>query len=214
MKFFIDTAELNEIIKANNLGLCDGVTTNPSLIMKSGRDHKEVIKEISKIVKGPISVEGVGETSDQMVKDALEFVKWGPNIVAKIPMTDEGIKAVRELSSKGIKTNVTLIFSSTQALIAAKAGATYVSPFVGRFDDISQDGMQLIKDIMMIFNAYNIKTEIIVASIRDPIHVVEAAKIGAHISTFPYSILDKMLRHPLTDIGIRKFLDDFHKSKR
>ncbi len=211
MKFFLDTANIEEIKKMNELGMCDGITTNPSLILKSGRNHKEVIEEISKVVEGPVSVEGVGETAEDMVKDAEEFVKWGPNIVAKIPMTKEGMKAVRILSKKGIKTNVTLIFSSAQALIAAKAGASYVSPFVGRMDDVSNEGMQLISDIMDIFEAYGIETEVIVASVRHPLHVMDAARMGAHIATVPAAVLEKMFHHPLTDKGIEKFIADYKK---
>ena len=214
MKFFMDTADVESIRKAVELGMCDGVTTNPSLILKSGKDQKTVIKEIAKIVKGPISVEGISDDFAGMIKEAEEFAKWAPNIVVKIPMTKEGLKAVRYLSEKGIKTNVTLIFSASQALLAAKAGATYVSPFVGRLDDISEDGMVLISDIMQIFYAYEIKTEVIVASIRHPIHVVESAKLGAHIATMPAEILEKMFKHPLTDKGIAQFKEDYAKTKK
>ena len=214
MKFFMDTADVESIKKAVELGMCDGVTTNPSLILKSGKDQKTVIKEIARIVKGPISVEGISDDSAGMIKEAEEFANWAPNIVVKIPMTKEGLKAVRYLSEKGIKTNVTLIFSASQALLAAKAGATYVSPFVGRLDDISEDGMVLISDIMQIFYAYEIKTEVIVASIRHPIHVVESAKLGAHIATMPAEILEKMFRHPLTDKGIAQFKEDYAKTKK
>jgi transaldolase len=196
------------------LGMCDGVTTNPSLIMKAGKDHKTVIQEISRIVQGPISVEGVGETAEEMVKEAEEFSSWAKTVVIKIPMTKEGMKAVRLLSAKGIKTNVTLIFSASQALLAAKAGATYVSPFVGRLDDISEDGMKLIYDIMEIYSNYNIQTEVIVASIRHPIHVVESAKIGAHIATVPAAVLEKLWIHPLTDKGIKTFKEHYDTHKK
>lgn len=213
MKFFIDTADVESIKKAVELGMCDGVTTNPTLIMKSGKDQKQVIMEIAKIVKGPISIEGNGETYEEMMKEALEFSKWTPNAVIKLPMTKEGLRVCRALSEKGIKTNVTLIFSASQALLAAKAGATYVSPFVGRLDDISEDGMVLISDIMQIFYAYDIKTEVIVASIRHPMHVVEAAKLGVHIATMPSEVFERMFKHPLTDKGILQFKEDFKKSQ-
>ncbi len=215
MKFFLDTADVESIRKAVELGMCDGVTTNPSLIMKSGRVQKEVVKEIAKIVSGPISVEAISDDAPGMVKEAEEFATWAPNIVVKVPMTKEGIKAVRILSKKKIKTNVTLVFSASQALIAAKAGATYVSPFVGRLDDISEDGMLLVEEIMNIFNNYEeLETEVIVASVRDPIHVTEAAQLGAHIATIPAEVLEKMWNHPLTDKGIAKFKEDYAKSKK
>jgi transaldolase len=214
MKFFLDTADVEEIKKAMELGMCDGVTTNPSLVMKAGRDHKTVIKEISRIVQGPISVEGVGETAGEMVKEAEEFSKWASNVVIKIPMTKEGMKAVRLLSAKGIQTNVTLVFSAAQALLAAKAGASYVSPFVGRLDDISQDGMELIYEIMEIYSNYDIGTEVIVASIRHPLHVVESAKAGAHIATVPAAVLEKLWHHPLTDKGIKTFKEHHEKHKK
>jgi transaldolase len=214
MKFFMDTADVEAIKRVVELGLCEGVTTNPSLIMKSGKDQKSVIKEIAKIVKGPISVEGISDDAAGMVKEAEEFSKWAPNVVVKIPMTKEGLKAVRSLSEKGIKTNVTLVFSASQALLAAKAGAAYVSPFVGRLDDVSEDGMRLVRDIMMVFCAYDFKTEVIVASIRHPIHVVEAAKLGAHIATMPAEVFEKMFRHPLTDKGIAQFKEDYRKTVR
>jgi len=214
MKFFVDTEDVEEIKKAVELGMCDGVTTNPSLIMKSGRDQKEVILEIAKIVSGPISVEAISEDTEGMVKEAEEFATWAPNIVVKVPMTKEGIKAVRILKGKNIPTNVTLIFSSSQALLAAKAGAAYVSPFVGRLDDISQDGMALVEEIMDIFDNYDFETQVIVASIRDPIHVTESAMLGADIATIPAKIIEKMWKHPLTDKGIAQFLADFEKSKK
>ncbi|MBU0532722.1 fructose-6-phosphate aldolase [Candidatus Micrarchaeota archaeon] len=214
MKFFLDTADVEEIKKAVELGMCDGVTTNPSLIMKAGKDQKQVIKEICKIVDGSVSVEGIAETAEGMIKEAEEFSKWADNIVVKIPMTKEGLKAVRSLSKTGIKTNVTLVFSVSQALLAAKAGATYVSPFVGRLDDVSQDGMELIYAIMDIFMNYNFETEVIVASIRHPLHVVEAAHAGAHIATVPAAVLEKLWHHPLTDTGIEIFKEHHEKHKK
>ncbi len=209
MKFFIDTANVDEIREANELGVICGVTTNPSLIAKEGRDFIEVVKEITTIVDGPISAEVVSEDHDGMVKEALELAKIHKNIVIKIPMTAEGLKAVKILTEKGIKTNVTLVFSATQALLAARAGATYVSPFVGRLDDISTDGLQLVSDIVQIFDIYGIETEVIAASIRHPMHVLEAAKVGAHIATVPYKVIMQMIKHPLTDIGIERFLKDW-----
>jgi len=209
MKFFIDTANVDEIREANELGVICGVTTNPSLIAKEGRDFIEVVKEITTIVNGPISAEVVSEDHDGMVKEALELAKIHKNIVIKIPMTAEGLKAVKILTEKGVKTNVTLIFSATQALLAARAGATYVSPFVGRLDDISTDGLQLVSDIVQIFDIYGIETEVIAASIRHPMHVLEAAKVGAHIATVPYKVIMQMIKHPLTDIGIERFLKDW-----
>lgn len=212
MKIFLDTANVENIRKAVGWGILDGVTTNPTLIMKEGRDHKQVIQEIAEIVKGPISVEGVGETAEQLVSDALEFSKWAPNVVAKVPMTPEGIKAVFILSKRRIPTNVTLVFSPSQALLVAKAGATYVSPFLGRLDDVSENGMDLIRDIASIYKNYGFKTEILAASIRSPLHVVEAAKAGAHIATMPYEIYEKLWKHPLTDKGIKIFLEDYRKA--
>ncbi len=211
MKFFIDTADVNEIREANDLGLVDGVTTNPSLIAKSGRKFKEVIKEITAIVDGPISAEVIALDAEGMVKEAKELVKIHKNIVIKVPMTPEGLKATKQLSAKGIKTNVTLIFTPMQALLAAKAGATYVSPFVGRLDDISQDGMGIIDEIRTIFDNYGFTTEIIVASVRNPIHVQNSALIGADIATIPYSVMLQLSKHPLTDAGIKKFLEDWEK---
>ncbi len=214
MKFFMDTANVEQIKKAVELGMCDGVTTNPTLMMKEGRDHRTVIQEIAKIVKGPISVEGTADTAEGMVDEGVEFAKWAPNVVVKIPMTKEGMKAVRALSNKGIKTNVTLVFSPSQALLAAKAGATYVSPFVGRLDDISEDGMKLVSEIMQIFSAYGYKTEVIVASVRSVKHVVEAAKLGAHIATVPAAVFDNMFKHQLTDKGIAQFKEDYAKARK
>ena len=213
MKLFIDTANVEEIRKANEMGVICGVTTNPSLIAKEGRDFKEVVKEITEIVDGPISAEVISLDSDGMIKEALELVKIHKNIVIKIPMTEEGLKAVRVLSTKGIKTNVTLIFSTTQALLAARAGASYVSPFVGRLDDIGIDGISLISDIAEIFNIHGIETEIIAASIRNGMHVTNAALVGSDIATVPYKVIMSMTKHPLTDSGIEKFLRDWEESK-
>ncbi|MGQ9569311.1 MAG: fructose-6-phosphate aldolase [Thermodesulfovibrionales bacterium] len=211
MKFFIDTANIEQIKKAWSLGVIDGVTTNPSLISKEGREAVSLLKEICSIVNGPVSAEAVSMNSDEMVKEAEFLSKIHENIVVKIPMTEEGLKAVKRLSAMGIKTNVTLIFSANQALLAAKAGATYVSPFVGRLDDISHFGMDIVSDIVDIFENYMFKTEIIVASIRNPLHVLEAAKMGAHVATIPYSVIIQIIKHPLTDIGIDRFLKDWEK---
>ncbi len=209
MKLFIDTANVDEIRKANDLGVICGVTTNPSLIAKEGRDFKEVVQEITTIVDGPISAEVVSMESSGMVEEALELIKIHPNIVIKIPMCEEGLKATKVLSAKGIKTNVTLIFSAAQALLAARAGATYVSPFVGRLDDIGQEGVNLISEIREIFAVHDIPTQIIAASIRNPIHVTSCAAAGADIATVPYKIIMQMIKHPLTDSGIEKFLKDW-----
>ncbi|RKD33526.1 fructose-6-phosphate aldolase [Thermohalobacter berrensis] len=209
MKFFIDTANVEEIREVNEWGVISGVTTNPSLIAKEGRDFKGVIKEITDIVDGPISAEVISLDANGMVKEAEELAQIHPNIVIKIPMTKEGLKAVKILSSKGIKTNVTLVFSANQALLAARAGATYVSPFAGRMDDIGNEGMIIIGDIVEIFDIYGIETEVIAASIRHPMHIIEAAKLGAHIATVPYKVFEKMLKHPMTDNGIEKFLNDW-----
>ena len=209
MKLFIDTANVEEIKKANDLGVICGVTTNPSLIAKEGRIFEEVVKEITSIVDGPISAEVISLESAKMVEEALELVKIHPNIVIKLPMCLEGLKAVKVLASKGIKTNVTLIFSAAQALLAARAGATYVSPFVGRLDDVGQEGINLISEVAEIFNIHGIETEIISASIRNPIHVTSSALAGAHIATVPYKVIEQMTKHPLTDAGIAKFLKDW-----
>ena len=211
MKIFIDTANINEIKEANTWGIIDGVTTNPSLIAKEGRDLQEVINEICSIVDGPISAEVISLECDKMVEEAMELVKLHKNIVIKIPMCIEGLKAVKILTEKGIKTNVTLIFSSQQAILAAKAGATYVSPFVGRLDDIGAIGVELISEIANIFEVHNMQTEIISASIRNPIHVSECAMAGSDIATIPFKVLEQMAKHPLTDIGIAKFLSDYEK---
>ncbi|PIE71021.1 MAG: fructose-6-phosphate aldolase [Deltaproteobacteria bacterium] len=214
MKFFIDTANVEEIRDAHSFGMVDGVTTNPSLIAKEGRDFKEVITEICEIVDGPISAEVISLETDGMVSEARELVKIHENIVIKIPMTIDGLKAVRMLSAEGIKTNVTLIFSPLQALMAAKAGATYVSPFVGRLDDLSQDGMVLVEQIVEIYENYGYDTEVIVASVRNPLHVLESALAGADIATIPYSVLSKLAAHPMTDKGIKAFLSDWEKTKK
>jgi transaldolase len=211
MKFFIDTANIEEIKKAWDLGVVDGVTTNPSLISKEGKDPVKLFREICSIVDGPISAEAVTVTAAEMVKEARSLAKIHKNIVVKIPMIEEGLKAVKKLSAMGIKTNVTLIFSPSQALLAAKAGATYVSPFVGRLDDISHVGMDIVGDILDIYENYGFPTEVIVASIRNPLHVVDAARMGAHIATIPYSVIIQLLKHPLTDIGLAKFLKDWEK---
>ena len=209
MRFFIDTANIEEIKEANELGVICGVTTNPSLIAKEGRDFIEVVKEISTIVDGPISAEVISLDHKGMVEEADKLSKIHKNIVIKLPMTLEGLKATKILSQKGIKTNVTLIFSATQALLAARAGATYVSPFVGRLDDIGQDGLSLIEEIVDIFNVNAIETEIIVASVRNPIHVSQAARLGADKATVPYKVITQMTKHPLTDKGIENFLKDW-----
>ena len=211
MKFFIDTANIDEIKDAHSMGMVDGVTTNPTLIAREGRDFKEIITEICEIVDGPISAEVISLETDGMVTEARDLAEIHDNIVVKIPMTTDGLKAVRILAAEGIKSNVTLVFSALQALMAAKAGATFVSPFVGRLDDLSQEGMQLIEQIAEIFSNYAFDTEIIVASIRNPLHVLESALIGADIATIPHSVLKKLAAHPLTDKGIQAFLDDWKK---
>lgn len=211
MKFFIDTANVEDIRKANDMGVICGVTTNPSLIAKEGRDFNEVIKEITTIVDGPISGEVKATTVDAegMIKEGREIAAIHKNMIVKIPMTVEGLKAVKVLAAEGIKTNVTLIFSANQALLAAKAGATYVSPFLGRLDDVSQPGIDLIEDIVTIFSNYDIQTEIIAASVRNPIHVTDCALAGADIATVPYGVIEQMTKHPLTDQGIEKFQKDY-----
>jgi transaldolase len=211
MKFFIDTANIEEIKKAVALGMVDGVTTNPSLIAKEKRPFEDLLLEICDLVDGPVNGEVVSLDAAGMVEEGRKLAAYHANIVVKIPMTTEGLQAVKVLSSEDIKTNVTLIFSSTQALMAAKAGASYVSPFVGRLDDISQVGMDLVSDIMNIYGNYGYETEVIVASIRNPVHVVEAALIGADISTIPFKVIDQLAKHPLTDIGMEKFLADWEK---
>jgi transaldolase len=219
MKIFVDTADLDEIRELASWGIIDGVTTNPTLVKKSGRSFNEIIEEIFKIVDGPISLEVVSEDADGMVKEAKGLVskvsqKYRKNVAIKIPMTPNGLKAVKKLKEEGIKTNVTLIFSANQALLAAKAGATFVSPFIGRLDDIGQEGMQIIEEIMEIYVNYDIETEVIVASIRHPIHVIDAARIGADIATIPPGVIKKMAKHSLTDVGIKKFLKDWEKVKK
>lgn len=214
MKFFLDTANLDEIREAVSWGQVDGVTTNPSLIAKEGRDFKQVIHEICSIVDGPISAEAVSPDAEGMIREGRDFATWHPNIVVKIPMTLEGLKAVKVLHAEGIKTNVTLVFSANQALLAARAGATYISPFVGRLDDEGQDGMVLISEIVEIFGNYDFETQILVASIRHPIHVTQSAKMGADVATMPYKVLKQMFHHPLTDVGIDKFMADWAKVKQ
>ncbi|EAF6815498.1 fructose-6-phosphate aldolase [Listeria monocytogenes] len=214
MRFFIDTANVEEIKKANRMGFISGVTTNPSLVAKEGRDFNEVIQEITSIVDGPISGEVVSLEADEMIAEGRVIAKIHPNMVVKIPMTGEGLAAVKVLTEEGIKTNVTLVFSATQALLAARAGATYVSPFLGRLDDIGDDGLVLIRDIADIFEIHGIPTEIISASVRHPIHVIECAKAGAEIATVPFKVFEQMLKHPLTDSGIDKFLADWEAAKK
>jgi transaldolase len=212
MKIFIDTANLNEIKKAKALGLVDGVTTNPTLLSKEGEETESLIRKISKEVKGPVNVEVTGTTCEEMVKEARVMAKWGDEIVIKIPINHEGLKTVKALFSEGILTNVTLVFSASQAILAAKAGATYVCPFIGRLDDISFNGLELIGQIKTIYENYDaIETQIIVASVRNPIHVIEAAMMGAEIVTIPPAIIEQMVKHPLTDKGIAQFLEDAKK---
>lgn len=219
MKIFVDTADLDEIRELASWGIIDGITTNPTLVARSGRSFEEIIDEIFNILNGPISIEVLSKKEKNIVKETKKLVlkidkKYRKNIVIKIPMNPEGLKAVKTLKKEKIKTNVTLVFSSNQALLAAKAGATFVSPFIGRLDDIGQEGMKLIEEIVEIFYNYNIKTEVIVASIRHPIHVIEAARLGADIATIPPEILRKMVKHPLTDVGIERFLADWKKVKK
>ena len=214
MKFFIDTANIDEIKKGMALGMVDGVTTNPSLVSKEQRPFTDILADICNLVDGPISAEVISLEADGMVAEARELAKIHENIVVKIPMVEEGLKAVKQLTDENIKTNVTLVFSSMQALLAAKAGATYVSPFVGRLDDIAQDGMDLIGDIMTILRNYGYSTEVIVASVRSPMHVAQSALIGADIATIPYKVIAQMAKHPLTDIGMEKFLADWEKRQK
>jgi transaldolase len=211
MKFFIDTANIAQIKEAASYGLLDGVTTNPSLVAKEGKNFKELLREICQIVDGPISAEVVSTDYDGMMKEARELRKIHANIVIKVPLIKEGIKAVKSLSEEDIKTNVTLCFSASQALLAAKAGASYISPFVGRLDDISHNGMDLIKQIVQIYRNYDYKTEILVASIRHPLHLIDAAMMGAHVATMPFDVIEKLFKHPLTDLGLEKFLSDWKK---
>ena len=211
MKFFIDTANIAEIKEAAALGILDGVTTNPSLVSREGKDFRTLLNEILEIVNGPISAEVISTDYDGILKEARELSSIHKNIVVKVPLIKEGLKAVKTLSGEGINTNVTLCFSPSQALLAAKAGATYISPFVGRLDDISMDGMELIQQIVQIYRNYDYKTQVLVASIRHPIHLVEAALIGADVSTMPFSVINKLFNHPLTDIGLQNFLNDWKK---
>jgi len=211
MKFFIDTANVQDIRKAASWGILDGVTTNPSLAAKEGRNFIELLKEICSVVPGPVSAEVVSTSTEEMVKEGRELSRIAKNITVKIPCIAAGIPAIKALSSEGIPINTTLIFSSTQALIAAKAGATYVSPFVGRLDDISTVGMDVVRQIRTIFNNYDFPTQILAASIRNPVHVVEAAMAGADIATMPFAVIESLLKHPLTDVGLKKFLDDWQK---
>ena len=211
MQFFIDTADVGEIRKALALGMCDGVTTNPSLVAKTGRSFEDVLREIVSIVPGPISAEVTSVEHDGMIREAHHYAKFGNQVVIKLPLIVEGLRAAKTLSGEGIKTNVTLCFSPVQALLAAKAGATYVSPFVGRLDDVSEDGMAMVGQILEIYRAYGFKTKVLVASVRHPLHVVDSLRAGAHIATIPYDILVKMTKHPLTDSGIKKFYDDYQK---
>ena len=214
MKFFVDTANIKEIMEAQEWGIVDGVTTNPTLLAKEKENPLDVIKGIVKTVNGPVSVEVISTDSKNMVVEGRGFTKIADNIVIKIPITKEGLKATNVLSKEGIKVNVTLIFSTNQAILANKAGAAYVSPFIGRLDDIGNEGMNIVKDIVKIFNIHSASTEVIVASIRQPLHVTEAAKIGAHIATIPFNVLEKMVYHPLTDKGLTIFLDDWKKIKK
>jgi transaldolase len=214
MKFFLDTANIDEIRDAADYGLIDGVTTNPSLVSKEGRDFKDILKEIVQIVDGPISAEVLSIESKGMLEEAYELAKIHQNIVIKIPMIKEGMKALKQLSADGIPTNVTLVFNCNQALVAAKLGATFVSPFVGRFDDISEVGMNLVEEIVEIFDNYEFETQVLVASCRNPLHIREAALLGADVATMPYKVLEQLLRHPLTDIGLERFLKDWENVKR
>lgn len=213
MKFFIDTANINEIKEAAALGILDGVTTNPSLVSKEGKDFRKLLDEILALVDGPVSAEVISTDYDGILKEAREYAAIHHNIVVKVPLIKEGLKAVRTLTAEGIKTNVTLCFSPSQALLAAKAGATYISPFVGRLDDVSTNGMELISQIVQIYRNYDYKTQVLVASIRHPLHVVEAALIGADVCTMPFNVIDKLFNHPLTDIGLEKFLSDWKKTQ-
>ena len=214
MKLFIDTADVREIRECADQGIIDGVTTNPSLVAKSGKKFRDVLVEICEVVKGPVSAEVTALEKDGMMREAREYAKIAPNIVVKVPITGEGLKAVRACAEEGIKTNVTLCFSPTQALLAAKAGAAYISPFVGRLDDIAIDGMELIHQIVTIYRNYGFATEVLVASVRNPIHIVEAAMMGAHVATVPFAVLQQLVKHPLTDSGLTKFLADWEKVPR
>jgi len=214
MEIFIDTADVSEIKKYYDLGIIDGVTTNPTLIARTGKNFKQVINGIAEVVVGPLSLEAVSAGSKEMIEEARELSKISPNVVVKIPMTSEGLKTVKVLNKEGIQTNVTLVFSTNQALLAAKAGATYISPFIGRLDDRGHEGMEIVRDISLIFRNYGITTKIIVASIRHPRHVIEAAKVGAHVATIPPNVLEKMLSHPLTTEGLQRFEQDWKKVQK
>ncbi|BDG03946.1 fructose-6-phosphate aldolase [Anaeromyxobacter oryzae] len=211
MKFFIDTADVGEIKKALALGLCDGVTTNPSLVAKTGRAFEDVLKEIVGLVPGPISAEVTATDAEGMLAEGRHYAKFGKQVVIKVPLIVEGLRAAKTFADEGIKTNVTLCFSPVQALLAAKAGATYISPFVGRLDDVSEDGMSMVADIIQIYRNYGFKTQVLVASVRHPIHVLQAAKLGADVATIPYSVIEQLAKHPLTDVGLKKFLADWEK---
>jgi transaldolase len=211
MKFFLDTASVKEIREGVALGVVDGITTNPSLVAKEGRPFREIVEEICRLVDGPINLEVVGTDADTMVAEGRDLAKIHANVVVKIPMIAEGLKAVRRLHLEGIKVNVTLCFSPSQALLAAKAGATYISPFIGRLDDISHVGMDLVRDILTIYRNYGYPTQVLVASLRHPLHLVEAAKAGAHVATMPFAVLQQLLKHPLTDLGLERFLSDWKK---
>lgn len=211
MKFFIDTADVGEIRKANAMGVLDGVTTNPSLVAKTGRRFRDVLEEICSIVDGPISAEVTALDAEGMLREGRELAKIHQNIVVKVPMTPEGLVATKQFTKEGTKTNMTLIFSPAQALLAAKAGATYASPFIGRLDDISHDGLELIADMVQIYENYGFETQVLAASCRHPMHVVQAAKMGAHVATIPFNVIDMLAKHPLTDIGLKKFLADWEK---
>jgi len=213
LKLFIDSANIEEVRQAAEMGIISGVTTNPSLVAREGRDFRQVVMEICDLVDGPVSAEVISLDAPGMVEEAVDIAAWSPNVVIKVPMTVEGLKAVRELSAKGIKTNVTLVFSSNQALLAARAGATYVSPFVGRLDDISSDGCGVVAEIAAIFDMHDIDTQIIAASIRHPLHVTKAALAGADIATVPYAVLLQMVKHPLTDAGVARFIADWEKAR-
>ncbi len=214
MKLFLDTANLEEIKVINDLGVLDGVTTNPSLVAKEKSNFREILKEICAMVKGPVSAEVVATDYEGMIKEGTELAKVADNIVVKVPLIKEGVKAVGKFTSVGIKTNVTLIFSPLQALLAAKAGAAYVSPFIGRLDDVSHEGMQLVEEIIIIFDQYEFKTEVLVASIRHPLHLVDSALLGADVATMPFKVFDQIFRHPLTDVGLKTFLSDWEKGKK
>lgn len=212
MKIFLDTANIASIKTFVDMGILDGVTTNPTLIGKENRDFLELVTEILRIVPGPVNLEVVSQDAEGMVREGRDLASLGPNVVVKCPMTGEGLVAVRKLRKEGINTNVTLVFSPNQALLAAKAGAAYVSPFIGRLDDAGHEGMKVIEDVVQIYRNYDIQTQVLVASIRHPVHVVEAAKLGAHVATMPPDVLDKMVKHPLTDVGLKRFLDDWVKA--